>query len=80
MRVRVTTASGASYCFDMAHLTWERNSWKPINGFVNTGSDPNVSRGTLYEAPVIVIGRQIHFDDVRVGQIITTTVVKAEII
>jgi hypothetical protein len=80
MKISVDTVSGSHYLFDMDELTWTRtNKVQPILGYDNLGEDPTISTGTLVEEPVIIMGRQIRFDDERMGQIVTTRVVKAEV-
>jgi hypothetical protein len=81
MMISVVTDSGSHYLFDLEEMTWVRtNKEQPILFFDNLGEDPTISSGTLVEEPVIIMGRQIRFDDKRIGQIVTTRVMSAEIL
>jgi hypothetical protein len=78
MIINFKTASGAHYCMDQKNMTWERyHSSLEVHGLPRQNpNSPNVSNhGILVEWPAIILGRQVHFDDTKIGPIYTTTVI-----
>jgi hypothetical protein len=59
-------------------MTWERqHDSVTIHGL---GLELGFERGELAEWPAIITGRQLHFDDTIVGQIVSTPIVATEVI
>jgi hypothetical protein len=66
------------YILDSDEMTWERQHPSiPIWGL---GLELGQEGGHLVEWPVIITGKQLHFNDTEVGQIISTPIMATEVI
>ena len=59
-------------------MTWERSH--PDRPILGLGLELGYERGELAEWPAIITGRQLHFDDTIVGQIVSTPIMATEVI
>lgn len=76
MIIHITTKSGARYTLNQTAMSWTReHATIDLHWMHGEG----VPHGTLADWPVVVMGRQLMFDDINQGMIVTTPVMKAEI-